>query len=1352
MPNEFDRLHDFFSQIANEVNSGHRLREPDDPVLNRPDLASLPKLRPHFQEIGEGIFVPRATEALRMLSQVRQRFSADEDPRELVERVRLDVIKRVRPERNRTKPLPKPRPARPGDLTGEELEIANFSPKRFEAFSSYQVEGWGKVSAALRQSSGLVITAPTGAGKTEVFMLPLFHHITTTSNQGHYFLIYPRTELLKDQLSRALLFSWQAGQLGHRIPIGLQFGGVGKHDVRTIERGLLFDNQGTFVPVPECPVCEQAALSTDTQEILREAEAPASRGIPRPPRSRARTLTCQNPACGAQFSVTISREGHVEEQTRILLVTAESLERFYLLPSMQDYLKNLAGIIIDEAHLYEGLYGVHVHQLLQRVEQLTQDRPLSKIAASATIGDPQVFASKLFYGGQRRQVDIHHFKEAQYPHETDGLEVFITLQVPPDERTSAPLLIQSVMALGHGVLEGELARGENNQLQVTFIDSLDSSERITEQVNDAENNKLWAFRTLLPNQLKFKGIPCPGTQPTECCIYAKGECWRGLIAGKDCTSPTPELRTYPLRTELISSQAPGKLAVADAAIATPALEVGVDDKRIRAVLQYGAPRSVASLTQRRGRAGRAGRDVSYTIMVLGDGASDHYALANRHFLQRGRSDLPLNIENPVIRELHDRLREERQRYAATETPWFEPIGTVKWIHNLLSLCPRIQDNHQTFLDGLQNYIERFKDKDDRETLPDLRKFIMEWADTNLARVRPILEIRRHLQVLSEAFPDELQAEVKDARQLGEQVLQGEGQFDGFMQKLRDISGWVSQFAFDVGDEHYQELALQIIRLGNAFREHQGKSDYAEYQRAFSFFSRLKEWLSRDQKYFLWSPPDDIKAILQALFYYHHDVRAGHVCCDESCEARVPFLIPENFFSTLRPLLFERRDGDGNVIDQKQESIDKLNQIFYPYRLAYRYDPGGGLLTTLDTEHHRLWVTENEDGLSVDLELPAIGLDTGGYLVPQQIPVKSVRTDRRGRQVVGLCRGCFRIHDLGSKRSCCKGHDLILVNLYSTPVLKTNFEPTVGECRPISTHMCTATGVGTTQIQGSDVEATLYEEKRRGRYSPKKINGENETFGFKARYLKPLQYGVAGRAVGWNIDAIARALSEDLELQARLGLEDAEQAYVQALDTATSMLHRAVAGVSGVRLDSFQSTFDQTTGKAWVWEVYEGGAGLTELFALTLRRDPLIVFEEMLKAALCPIGTAEEANKTGKSLKSIFEREWQRYGLPERNAAFSQLYADAEAELQRMQEMQKHHEQRRDTCTAKDGCPSCLHGGVHRAEDERLPSRTLAGYILEGCLVDLDPSELIAQMTQFPLLGPMPRLLGQTGGKNRVLRF
>lgn len=1041
-------------------------------------------------------------------------------------------------------------------------------------------------------------------------------------------------------------------------------------------------------------------------------------------------------------------------------MTAESLERYYLMPRTRTYLANLAGVIADEAHLYEGLYGVHVHQLLRRVEALAGGRPLTKIAVSATIGEPKNFAEKLFYGKQGQQVQTHLYKGEVHPHETDGLEVFFTLQVPEEAASSAPLLIQSVMALGHGVLLGDDSGGPENQLQVTFIDSLDSSERIKDQVSDAESEGLWKFRTLV-SDIKFDGEACPETTPACCKIYAAGECWRGLVAGADCTADAEGLRDWNLRTQLISSQSSGKLELADAAVATPTLEVGVDDQRIRAIVQYGAPRSVASYTQRRGRAGRAGKDISYTVMVLGDGPSDHYALTNRHSLQDGKSEIPLNTENPVIRKIHDRLEQERERYGEHENQWYDPEGTVYWMHNLFEKCPRLRTDHAEFISDLATAIAGFQVKQGDKAVEDLRVKTVQWVKSNLEKVKPILDMRRSLQVLAENFPTELQAEADEARSLGELALSDPSHSAVFIAKIKALNSRISDLAIDSDADDLAPLGLRLIQFAQAFRRQQnGVMDYAEAQRNYSFFKRLEEWLNKTST-FLWLPPDDMKAILQALFYFHHDLPHGHICRDEGCEVDLPYLIPDNFFTSLKPLLFQRRDARGDVIGEHKESIDKLNQLFYPYRLSYRYEPGARRLSTVDTIHNPDWVDRAAGPIKVNMELPAIGLETHGFLVPQQVPIKSVGTDASGRQIVKMCMGCFNVHDLDKRTACCPGHALEMVNFYAIPAVDAHFAPSenLEETLQIARHMRAVTGDGRTQILGSDVEATRYHQIK-GKYFPKKVGGEVDRFGFEARYQTPLQYEIEGRGVGWMVNQLCRDLAQDVKLRERLGEEDEQSLYEHALDTATSILHRALAGVSGVRLDSFQTAFNTETGEVWVWEVYEGGAGLTEIFAHTMRRDALVVFEEMLRTVFCPIGLAEEALARHQAdhgdaeahLFKVFEREAQRFGLPKHNATISGIYKDAKAELRRMQTMIAKHEARTETCRGKDGCPACIHGGVRRRRDERLPSRTIAALLLEQCIETLNHTDLIGSMTDFPLHASMPRLLGQSGEENRVLRF
>ncbi|HKQ60764.1 MAG TPA: DEAD/DEAH box helicase, partial [Candidatus Polarisedimenticolaceae bacterium] len=61
------------------------------------------------------------------------------------------------------------------------------------------------------------------------------------------------------------------------------------------------------------------------------------------------------------------------------------------------FLRELRWIVLDELHVYRGLFGSHVHHVLKRLERLCADvgaRP-RVIAASATVGNPQEFAATL---------------------------------------------------------------------------------------------------------------------------------------------------------------------------------------------------------------------------------------------------------------------------------------------------------------------------------------------------------------------------------------------------------------------------------------------------------------------------------------------------------------------------------------------------------------------------------------------------------------------------------------------------------------------------------------------------------------------------------------------------------------------------------------------------------------------------------------------------------------------------------------------------------------------------------------------------------------------------------------------
>jgi DEAD/DEAH box helicase domain-containing protein len=61
------------------------------------------------------------------------------------------------------------------------------------------------------------------------------------------------------------------------------------------------------------------------------------------------------------------------------------------------FFRDLRFVVLDELHVYRGLFGAHVHHILRRLERVCRARGVSPrwIAASATIGNPEEFARRL---------------------------------------------------------------------------------------------------------------------------------------------------------------------------------------------------------------------------------------------------------------------------------------------------------------------------------------------------------------------------------------------------------------------------------------------------------------------------------------------------------------------------------------------------------------------------------------------------------------------------------------------------------------------------------------------------------------------------------------------------------------------------------------------------------------------------------------------------------------------------------------------------------------------------------------------------------------------------------------------
>lgn len=210
-----------------------------------------------------------------------------------------------------------------------------------------------------QEQPALVVTAGTGAGKTESFLLPMLERLWTQPPMPgggvSAIILYPMNALVNDQVGR--LDKWLEGQ----------------------DRLTFFH------------------FTSETPENKRRAD---ERGTPEATSSRFRT---RQQARGFE-----DREGNQVEdgsspQPQILITNYSMLE--YMLCRPQDAVffgQNLRVLVLDEAHIYTGNLAAEITLLLRRVQMRCGRRPeeVLHIATSATIGGGAAalrpFAAQLF--------------------------------------------------------------------------------------------------------------------------------------------------------------------------------------------------------------------------------------------------------------------------------------------------------------------------------------------------------------------------------------------------------------------------------------------------------------------------------------------------------------------------------------------------------------------------------------------------------------------------------------------------------------------------------------------------------------------------------------------------------------------------------------------------------------------------------------------------------------------------------------------------------------------------------------------------------------------------------------------
>jgi DEAD/DEAH box helicase domain-containing protein len=293
----------------------------------------------------------------------------------------------------------------------------------------------------------------------------------------------------------------------------------------------------------------------------------------------------------------IEQRGHIRRSANLILSNPD-LVHVGLLPHHDrwaDVLANLSHVVVDEAHVYRGVFGSHVANVLRRLRRLARLYGAEPrfLLASATISNPGELALRLL----------------GVPATVIGDDA-----APRAERTivlwNPPLLDEELGLRGSPLAEAA-------KLQAAFVEQ--------------------GLRTL---------------------TFAKSRKAAELVHRFTAERLGDDTRLSPYRAGYTAEQrrtierrlADGELLGVSA---TNALELGIDIGLLDAVVSVGFPGTVASLRQQWGRAGR--RNHGIAVLVATEDALDQYFMREPEKLLGRRVEAAiLDHENPRVLAGHVR--------------------------------------------------------------------------------------------------------------------------------------------------------------------------------------------------------------------------------------------------------------------------------------------------------------------------------------------------------------------------------------------------------------------------------------------------------------------------------------------------------------------------------------------------------------------------------------------------------------------------------------------------------------------------------------------------------------------------
>ncbi|KAI1961932.1 ATP-dependent 3'-5' DNA helicase [Ophidiomyces ophidiicola] len=302
----------------------------------------------------------------------------------------------------------------------------------------------------------------------------------------------------------------------------------------------------------------------------------------------------------------MERRNAIRDEARIIFTNPDILH-ITILPkesSWRRFLQNLKFVVVDELHVYNGLFGSHVAFIMRRLRRICAalgNHNVRFVSCSATVANPEAHMKTIF--------GVEDVKLTDFDGSPSGRKEFVCWNTPfndPNDRKSgrSTSILESARLFCQLILRGVRV--------IAFCRIRKECEMLLSEVR---------------NQLR-------SLDRSNVAKFVMG--YRGGYSPQD-------------RRQIEREMFEGKLL---GIVATNALELGVDIGSLDAVITHGFPYSISNLRQQSGRAGRRNKDSLSILVADRHGVDQHYMRNPDELFTKPNCELQVDLRNELVVEGH----------------------------------------------------------------------------------------------------------------------------------------------------------------------------------------------------------------------------------------------------------------------------------------------------------------------------------------------------------------------------------------------------------------------------------------------------------------------------------------------------------------------------------------------------------------------------------------------------------------------------------------------------------------------------------------------------------------------------